>query len=420
MEQHLAHLIERSADLKSQLIKYAQSAAMKKEFDPKRRAFDRERTEDKSETIAFLDDFIMLHRCKDGRRFLEHFVAERPELPDDEKTMLLGWQNAIISVFEVEQLEEDALIGVSLVDDLTYRIYSNMGREFLRQVREGSFLYGRVAPIGGDWLISGVCTPISARDKQRAYDAAYQLSMQFPALVFRNPEKREQGFAMQREDYRQFVAFFGTDSIAIPTELFESQMRAYMRYKMTEARGEDGLTVQERLAAEGETLPDPPEMTPPEWVDEVESIGVLCDEREGMYFVPDYAMLEAAFDYPELVKKEPYASLVQDYFESPDLHPMALRRLATRDYDRATQVVRLLFRRPRFSWERDAETFLQKYKSGYEDDISNPGVTPISDKLSQALRQSAKAKPAVPPPALGRNAPCPCGSGQKYKKCCGK
>ena len=24
------------------------------------------------------------------------------------------------------------------------------------------------------------------------------------------------------------------------------------------------------------------------------------------------------------------------------------------------------------------------------------------------------------PPKIGRNAPCPCGSGKKYKKCCGK
>jgi hypothetical protein len=30
------------------------------------------------------------------------------------------------------------------------------------------------------------------------------------------------------------------------------------------------------------------------------------------------------------------------------------------------------------------------------------------------------AQPMVPQPKLGRNDPCPCGSGKKYKKCCGK
>ena len=34
---------------------------------------------------------------------------------------------------------------------------------------------------------------------------------------------------------------------------------------------------------------------------------------------------------------------------------------------------------------------------------------------------SAKAEPAKPSvPKVGRNDPCPCGSGKKYKKCCGK
>ena len=39
------------------------------------------------------------------------------------------------------------------------------------------------------------------------------------------------------------------------------------------------------------------------------------------------------------------------------------------------------------------------------------------------VEESRKAKEPLPPRALrkvGRNAPCPCGSGKKYKKCCGK
>ena len=32
----------------------------------------------------------------------------------------------------------------------------------------------------------------------------------------------------------------------------------------------------------------------------------------------------------------------------------------------------------------------------------------------------AKAKPVRTGPKVGRNDPCPCGSGKKYKKCCGR
>ena len=40
------------------------------------------------------------------------------------------------------------------------------------------------------------------------------------------------------------------------------------------------------------------------------------------------------------------------------------------------------------------------------------------------LKQLADIKPYAPQPEkqkkVGRNDPCPCGSGKKYKRCCGK
>ncbi len=43
-----------------------------------------------------------------------------------------------------------------------------------------------------------------------------------------------------------------------------------------------------------------------------------------------------------------------------------------------------------------------------------------SDVVSEASQAIAKAKPVRLGPKVGRNDPCPCGSGKKYKQCCGK
>ena len=43
-----------------------------------------------------------------------------------------------------------------------------------------------------------------------------------------------------------------------------------------------------------------------------------------------------------------------------------------------------------------------------------------SDVVSEAADQLAKPKPKRTGPKVGRNDPCPCGSGEKYKKCCGR
>jgi uncharacterized protein YecA (UPF0149 family) len=43
--------------------------------------------------------------------------------------------------------------------------------------------------------------------------------------------------------------------------------------------------------------------------------------------------------------------------------------------------------------------------------MSRPGAAAAVNRM---------AMPHAPSPTVGRNDPCPCGSGKKYKKCCGR
>jgi preprotein translocase subunit SecA len=49
-----------------------------------------------------------------------------------------------------------------------------------------------------------------------------------------------------------------------------------------------------------------------------------------------------------------------------------------------------------------------------------PQRSPGSEMVSEANQALSKAKPVRTGPKVGRNDPCPCGSGKKYKQCCGK
>ncbi|MEI6786003.1 MAG: SEC-C metal-binding domain-containing protein, partial [Verrucomicrobiota bacterium] len=51
---------------------------------------------------------------------------------------------------------------------------------------------------------------------------------------------------------------------------------------------------------------------------------------------------------------------------------------------------------------------------------ARPGPAKGSDIVSEAAAAVEKAKPIRVGPKVGRNDPCPCGSGKKYKQCCGK
>ena len=77
----------------------------------------------------------------------------------------------------------------------------------------------------------------------------------------------------------------------------------------------------------------------------------------------------------------------------------------------------------RFIQAPDGEGGLNYLCAGYKRFFTH--VLPYASKLASARLAPAGAaasRPAAPPaerfPAAGRNDPCPCGSGQKYKKCC--
>lgn len=50
----------------------------------------------------------------------------------------------------------------------------------------------------------------------------------------------------------------------------------------------------------------------------------------------------------------------------------------------------------------------------------SPAQQKASDVVSEAAAAVEKAKPVRTGPKVGRNDPCPCGSGKKYKQCCGR
>ncbi|MFB6240325.1 MAG: SEC-C metal-binding domain-containing protein, partial [Gemmatimonadota bacterium] len=51
------------------------------------------------------------------------------------------------------------------------------------------------------------------------------------------------------------------------------------------------------------------------------------------------------------------------------------------------------------------------------------GLAEMGRLTFQALETEGGGEPVAPQPVrrekVGRNEPCPCGSGKKYKKCCG-
>lgn len=140
------------------------------------------------------------------------------------------WHDVVEGIFEVERHDDDAIIAVNLIAELTYRIYSNTGSEILAQMPPGVFVVTRVVPINDAWLFSGAQRVLPADDRDAIYRVAADLSLCHPARVFRNPDELAQGWDIQRRQRDEFIEFFGADLVVLPGPQLADRMNALLQF----------------------------------------------------------------------------------------------------------------------------------------------------------------------------------------------
>jgi hypothetical protein len=389
----VSDLLKRSSDLKTEIIDFShQRRFVRAARRAAEERFGQFPVLDEEEAINFQDWFALQARLPDGRTVVETFVAEHPDLSEEERSMLLGWRDVVEGLFEVKRRHGVAILLHNLVDDLEYRAHANVGPAIFSQMPRGSFLVARLIPIGDEWLLSGASTVLPAQGRPEVYQMAVELSTRFPEMVFRNPEKLARAWELQREERQCFIDFFGADLVVLPGHEVEERMRAYHRYRAYEARDAEGKTVLERAQeVHGMTPPEIDVSLPPEFAT-AETVGIIYDEVEGLNLYIDFGLLEETFANPALAADRTHREAVLWHLRDASGSPLPLRRLAARAPERASQVFQRVLKNRDFSWERDGEALLRRYKAEFFAQPLLPSVMPVSERLSRAAMSAATSE----------------------------
>ena len=377
----LARLIDRSAELKRDLVDFACSPRMQRSLAAAMREVGLEEFEE-ADAIGIIDRFALQQRMRDGRTVVDRFVASRPDLDAADREMLLGWRDPVEGIFEIRGKDRDAIILLNLIDDLEYRTYSNMGPAAFRGLPQHGFVHARlmpIRPVPGVWLVSGTMSSYPKSAAGWIATVALKLATKQPGLVFRNPEKVEQGWEQMREDRAGFVAFFGSDELILPPAEAEERLNAYYRQRQEAALA--------RRATRGRppNLPgvDRPAFELPSGLTDADTVGVIFDDVDGLNFYPEYGMLRDLFGDPALAADKRYAEVLRGYLGSDTIEPLPLRRLAAAHPDTVDAVFRRILRQKDFTWAEDGEALLRRRKAWYYAREPRPGVSVIGVRLME-------------------------------------
>jgi hypothetical protein len=383
-EPSLESLIERSAELKRALVDFACGPRLGRHLTRfMRKSVSPGEVLDEGDAAGLVDRFALQHRLPNGKTVLGQFLASRPDLSAADRDMLRGWQDPVEGIFEIRGKDREAIILLNLLDDFEYRTYSNMGSAAFRPLPRGGFVYARLVPISpvpGAWLVSGYMSAFPKSHAAQIAQAAVELATTQPELVFRNPEKIEQGWKQMREDRAAFIEFFGGDELILSPAEAEERLNGYYRHRQ-----------QAALAAHPERrkrrIPDtdlPPFEFPADLA-ETDTIGVIYDEIDGLNFYNDYGLLRELFADPALAADKRYSDVLRGYLGSDSIGPLPIRRVALAHPEAADAVFRKVLRKPSFTWGDHGETLLRRRKAWYYEHEPRPGISVIGARLQELM-----------------------------------
>lgn len=370
----------------------------------------------------------IFERNLNHKSILTLFLENSKKLPASTKKIVKALMESISSIFEVKRVLQNGFDLNNIINEKTYSIVSLVKMTTFRGIGSGQYVVARIFKFEDAYYlleISGVL-PSSRRDDALRYSVAKII--QNPELVYLdNPEKQKEIEKDIKDIYGKFIEFFGKDEVVTTNKYADDLIGAFNDF----AEGGEKVDFSDKI----QPLDNYRFFSVSEFNNsyenflenslggfsshkEIYDVGIIFDKELGLYAVPFFETFNKVIENPE--KVENAKQCVEFFLENDKFSANIIKRVAER-HDNFMEVVNNLL-----GTNYTLDELLEHYKARYLEHkiFSSTTVLYKSKAFSKTLGiiEEDIEKPSlegIDLSKVGRNDPCPCGSGKKFKKCCG-
>ncbi len=360
----------------------------------------------------------IFERNIDGKSILQMFK----EKEGANEEIVDGFIKSISSVFEIKRILKNGFELYNMVNERTYTGLSLTKMSNFRGVYANQYIVARIFEFRGDYYIIEISSILSHSQKADAMRYAVMKLVQNPKLLyFDNPEKEKEIQKAISEMHEKFIKTFGKDIIYTTNKYADDIIGAFneseeidLTDKLSNLTEPKFFHIKELDNNYSNFL----ENSVGGFSSHSESydVAVLFDKETGLYAIPFYETFTKIFENKDSVEN---AKACIEYFLTNASIPDKVLNRVSSEYKNFMEVINELL-----ETEYSYDDLIKKYKSEYLDETiySSATVLYCSGAFSDVfdIISSPKQEPQIPVQKVGRNEPCPCGSGKKYKNCCGK
>lgn len=358
----------------------------------------------------------IFERRIDGVSILEMYreTAKNKEVAD-------GLVNAHSSIYEIKRILKNGFELRDLINEKIYTVLSLTKMTNFRGVYAGQFIVARIFKSNEEYYVIEISSILSHSQKDEAMRYAVMKLVQDPKLLYQdNEEKEEEIKSVIAEMYDKFISTFKKDIILTTNKHADdiigafndgeeidlsdkiSDLEAYRFFHVKELDNNYSNFLENSLGGFASHS-------------DIYDVAIIFDKEKGLYTIPFYETFTQIFAGKEVEGKGDCVK----YFLTNDAIPDIILERVSAECKNFMQVINEVLEK-----EYTFEELIKEYKSEYLNNriYSSATVLFCSKAFSNVFDVISAPQEEAPveiSEKVGRNAPCPCGSGKKYKHCCG-
>ncbi len=356
------------------------------------------------------------------RKINNKSILEMYKEDNGSKPIIESLLNTQASIFEIKKILKNGFELYNLINEKLYKVLSLTKMTSFRGIYAGQYIAARIFKLEEEYYLIEISSVLSHSQKEEAYRYAVMKLVQTPRLLYvDNPEKEEEIKNTICEMHKKFINAFDTDIILTTNKHADDIIGAFNEGEEIDL-SDKGCDIENYKFFHVKELDNnysnflENSMGGFSSHNETYDVAVIFDEKNGLYAIPFYRTFCKLFEDKNSVEN---AKGCAEYFLTNDSIPNTILERVSTQYPNFMEVINELM-----GTNYTFDELIKNYKSEYLNNkiYSSATVLYCSNAFSEIfdyISTPKQEKPAVTE-KVGRNEPCPCGSGKKYKNCCGK
>ncbi len=329
--------------------------------------------------------------------------------------------NNIYSIFSIRKVLKNGFELYNLINEKLYTVNSLTKMTNLRGIHAGQFLVARIFNYKDEYYLVEIANILSDTQQGEAYKYAVMKAVQNPELVYKdNPDKEKEIKANIAEMYKKFIKKFDTEEIITSNKYADDIIGSFCDDETGDLR-EKIVPVTEYRYFEIPELQNTYNNFMENSIggfathNATYDVGIVFDKEKGLYAIPFYQTFCKIFEGEDIENKE---ACIKYFLTNDAVSDRLLKRVADK-YPNFMKIINEVLKT-----DLTFDELIKTYKSYYLEHnmYSSATVLYTSQAFSGTFdfMETVMNHPAQVeiPKDIGRNDPCPCGSGKKYKNCC--